>query len=204
MGLATSSVAAESRVHRELLFFDTSVGKKAVMAVTGVILFGFVAGHLVGNLQIFQGREKLDAYAAFLHVEPALLWTVRLILLASVILHIVASIQLTRLKQMARPVPYTRTDRSHSSYASRTMMWSGPIVAAFIVYHLLQFTFGVLQPNYQEGSVYDNVVHGFQQPIVSIAYIVAMILLCMHLYHGLFSMFQSLGVSHPSYTPRIR
>ncbi|MGI8991966.1 MAG: succinate dehydrogenase cytochrome b subunit [Bryobacteraceae bacterium] len=185
-------------------FYRASVGKKAVMAVTGVILFGFVVGHLIGNLQIFQGREKLDAYAAFLHVEPALLWAVRLILLASVILHIVASIQLSRLNQTARPVAYTRTNRSHSSYASRTMMWSGPIIAAFIVYHLLQFTFGVLQPDYQEGRVYDNVVHGFQQPIVSIAYIVAMIFLCMHMYHGLFSMFQSLGVSHPSYTPRIR
>lgn len=185
-------------------FYRASVGKKAVMAVTGVILFGFVVGHLAGNLQIFRGREKLDAYASFLHLEPALLWAVRLILLASVTLHIVASIQLARLNRTARPIAYKRTNRSHSSYASRTMMWSGPIVAAFIVYHLLQFTFGVVQPNYHEGRVFDNVVYGFQRPLVSIAYIVAMILLCMHLYHGLFSMFQSLGVSHPSYTPRIR
>ncbi|MDQ6706784.1 MAG: hypothetical protein M3Z85_12510, partial [Acidobacteriota bacterium] len=112
MDLATSSTALDGHIHRAFRFYQASVGKKAVMAVTGVILFGFVVGHLIGNLQIFQGREKLDAYAAFLHVEPALLWTVRLILLASVILHIVASIQLTRLKQMARPVAYNRTDRS--------------------------------------------------------------------------------------------
>ncbi len=174
------------------------------MAVTGVILFGFVVGHLVGNLQIYQGRERLDRYSAFLHLEPGLLWFVRLILLLAVILHIVASIQLTRLKRVARPISYIRIDRSHSSYASRTMMWSGPIVAAFIVYHLLHFTFGTVHPNYREGHVYENVVYGFQRIPVSLAYIVAMILLCMHLYHGLFSMFQSLGVSHPSYTPRIK
>ena len=199
-----SSAAASTHLNRAFRFYDASIGKKAVMAVTGVILFGFVVGHLIGNLQIFEGRQKLDAYSAFLHIEPALLWFVRIVLLASVILHIVASIQLTRLKQAARPVAYTRIDHSHSSYASRTMMWSGPIIAAFIVYHLLHFTFGVVHPNYRESHVFDNVVLGFQQIPVSVAYIVAMILLCMHLYHGLFSMFQSLGVSHPSYTPRIR
>ncbi len=199
-----SSAAAPPQLHRAFRFYRASIGKKAVMAVTGVILFGFVVGHLLGNLQIFQGREKLDSYSAFLHVEPGLLWFARVVLLVSVILHIVASVQLTRLKQAARPVAYTRINHSHSSYASRTMMWSGPIVAAFVIYHLLHFTFGVVHPNYRESRVFDNVVSGFQQIPVSIAYIVAMILLCMHLYHGLFSMFQSLGVSHPSYTPRIK
>lgn len=199
-----SSAATATHLRRAFGFYEASIGKKAVMAVTGVILFGFVVGHLVGNLQIFQGREKLDAYSAFLHVEPGLLWFARAILLISVFLHIVASIQLTALKQKARPIAYARIDRSHSSYASRTMMWSGPIIAAFVIYHLLHFTFGVVHPNYRETHVFDNVVTGFQQIPVSVAYIVAMILLCMHLYHGLFSMFQSLGVSHPSYTPRIK
>ena len=125
-------------------------------------------------------------------------------LLASVIAHIVASIQLTKTKMDARPIAYVKTDYSHSSYASRTMMWSGPIVAAFIVFHLLDLTWGNVNPAFQEGNVYENLVASFSRWPVAVAYIVALTLLCTHLYHGIYSMFQSLGLSHPKYTPAIQ
>lgn len=183
-------------------FYQASIGKKVVMAVTGAVLFGYVVGHLLGNLQIYAGPEKINNYATFLHGTPSLLWGTRLLLLICVILHIVASAQLTRLKQEARPIGYVKKQNPHSSYASRTMIWSGVIVAAFVVYHLMDFTFGVTNTShYKELNVYANVVWGFRRVPVAIAYIVAMLLLGMHLYHGLFSMFQSLGVNHPRYTP---
>jgi succinate dehydrogenase / fumarate reductase cytochrome b subunit len=175
------------------------------MAVTGVVLFGFVIGHLAGNLQVFLGREALDAYGEFLHHSThGLIWVARAVLLASVLAHIVASIQLTKVKMDARPVAYVKTNYSHSSYASRTMMWSGPIIAAFIVFHLLDLTFGTANPNFQEGHVYDNLIASFSRWPVAIAYIVAITLLCIHLYHGVYSMFQSLGAAHPKYTPAIK
>jgi succinate dehydrogenase / fumarate reductase cytochrome b subunit len=175
------------------------------MAVTGVILFGFVVGHLIGNLQVFAGREMLDAYGAFLHHSThGLIWVFRLVLLASVIAHIVASIQLTMTKMEARPISYVKTDYSHSSYASRTMMWSGPIVAAFIIFHLMDLTWGNVNPAFQEGHVYDNLIASFSRWPVAVAYIIALTLLCTHLYHGIYSMFQSLGISHPKYTPAIQ
>lgn len=200
-----NSVAAGSYLNRAFRFYQATIGKKAIMAVTGVILFGFIVGHLIGNLQIFAGRETLDAYGEFLHHSThGLIWVFRIVLLASVIAHIVASIQLTKVKMDARPVAYVKTDYSHSSYASRTMMWSGPIVAAFIVFHLMDLTWGNVNPAFQEGHVYDNVIATFSRWPVSLAYIVALTLLCTHLYHGIYSMFQSLGISHPKYTPGIQ
>jgi succinate dehydrogenase / fumarate reductase cytochrome b subunit len=199
-----NSLPVATPVNRAFRFYDATIGKKAVMAATGVILFAFVLGHLAGNLQIFEGREKINAYGVFLQGLPGMLWTARLVLLTSVILHIVASIQLARLNAAARPVKYVKTDRSHSSYASRTMMWSGPIIAAFIVFHILHFTLGTVHPNFQQGDIYSNVVLGFQQIPVSLAYIFAMLLLGQHLYHGVYSMFQSLGAAHPSYTPWLK
>ena len=185
-------------------FYQTTVFKKAIMAVTGLILFGFVVGHMIGNLQIFEGREKLDAYGHFLHSLPGALWTARLVLLTCVILHIITTVQLALLAKAARPVAYVKKDNSHSSYSSRTMYWSGPIIAAFVIYHILQLTVGVAGGVYNEGAVYDNVVHGFQNYAISGFYILSMALLCMHLYHGVWSMFQSLGVNHPHYTPILR
>lgn len=184
-------------------FYRAMIGKKVLVAATGVVMFGYLVGHLAGNLLIFQSREALDAYGAFLHASPGLLWGTRIILLLSVAMHIVASLQLARLKQIARPVGYRKYEPIASSYASRTMLWSGPMIAAFVVYHLLHFTFGVVHP-FEPGRVYDNMVRGFSQAPVSAAYIVAMVLLGMHLYHGLWSMFQTLGVSHPRYTPVLR
>lgn len=189
-------------MHRAYRFYQASIGKKVVMALTGIILFGYVVGHLLGNLQIYAGPERINNYATFLHATPSLLWGTRLLLLISVTLHIVASVQLTRLKHEARPIGYVKKENPHSSYASRTMIWSGLIVAAFVVYHLMDFTYGVTNTmHYKELNVYGNVVWGFRRIPVATAYIVAMLLLGMHLYHGLFSMFQSIGVNHPRYTP---
>ena len=198
------AVAVASVTTETLSFYQTTLGKKVVMAVTGIILFGFVISHLIGNLQIFAGREQLNHYAVFLRTMPAVLWGARITLLVAVILHIVASVQLAVLRNEARPIGYVKKKNVGSSYASRTMMWSGPIVAAFIVYHLLHFTFGVVHPGFKELQPYDNVVRGFQVPAVAIAYIVAMLLLGMHLYHGLWSMFQTLGAAHPRYTPMLK
>jgi succinate dehydrogenase / fumarate reductase, cytochrome b subunit len=186
-----------------LRFWQTTIGKKAIMAATGFILFGFVCGHLLGNLQIFLPPEKINHYAATLRSLPPLLWGTRITLLVSVILHIWSSVQLWLLQREARPIKYVKRANLNSTYASRTMMWSGPIIAAFVIFHLLHLTFGTIHPGgpFDEHNVYNNVVTGFQVWPVSVFYIIAMIMLCYHLYHGLWSMFQSLGFSHPVYTP---
>jgi succinate dehydrogenase / fumarate reductase cytochrome b subunit len=184
-------------------FWQTTNGKKAVMAVSGVILAAFVFGHLAGNLQIFLGPDAFNGYAAFLRHIPELLWPVRIILLVMVALHIWSSLQLAVQKSEARPTGYVKKVPAGSSYASRTMYWSGPIIAAFIVYHLMQFTFGVGGTPYHPLDAYGNVIQGFRVPVVSIFYIIAMALLCTHLSHGLWSMFQTLGFYHPRHTPKI-
>jgi succinate dehydrogenase / fumarate reductase, cytochrome b subunit len=200
------SAAAVNLPAGSLRFWQTTVGKKAIMAATGVILFGFVVGHLAGNLQVFEGPEKLNRYAAFLKSLPALLWGARIVLSISVILHIWSSFQLWLLQREARPVGYVKKVNFNSTYASRTMQWSGPIILAFVIWHLLQFTIGAVHPGapFDEHNVYNNVVYGFQVWPVSLFYIIAMLMLCYHLYHGLWSMFQSLGFSHPVYTPILR
>ena len=199
-----SAVAINSSLSRGVHFYRTTVGKKAVMAVTGVILFGFVIGHMAGNLQFFLGRETMNNYAQKLHSLGALLWAVRLALLAAVGLHIWAAVQLALLQRDARPIGYAKFKPQGSTYASRTMYWSGPIIAFFVVYHLLHLTTGSVHPNYEYLNAYDNLVIGFKQPLVSLFYIVAMSLLGLHLYHGVWSMFQSLGLAHPRYTPKIK
>ena len=204
-----SAIATTSQLNRSIGFYESSLGKKVVMAVTGVILFGYVLGHLIGNLQIYlPDTQQINDYAHFLHAHGVLLWAVRALLFASVILHITASVQLWRLKQKARPEAYVKKDDVPASYAARTMIWSGPIIAAFVIFHVLHLTIGGVLPLHTlpdgDMDVRANVIGGFQNPAVAIFYIVAMALLCMHLYHGLWSMFQSLGVNHPRYTPIIK
>jgi succinate dehydrogenase / fumarate reductase cytochrome b subunit len=200
-----SATTVNLTVSRGLRFWQTTLGKKAVMAVTGFILFGFLVGHLIGNLQIYQPPEKINHYAELLRAVPSLLWGARLTLLASVVLHIWAALQLWKTQLDARPVKYFKKENLTSSYASRTMMLSGPIIGAFIIFHLLQFTFGaVAVPNFDPKDVYSNVVNGFRIWPVSVFYIISMILLCFHLQHGLWSMFQSLGFNHPKYTPILK
>jgi len=200
------SAPAVSLPSGTLRFWQTTVGKKAIMAVTGLILFGFIVGHLLGNLQIYEPPEKINHYSAFLKAHPDPLWAARITLLVSVILHIWSSFQLWLLQKEARPIAYVRKANIASSYASRTMMWSGPIILVFLIYHLLHFTFGTIHPGgpFDPHNVYNNVVFGFQVWPVSLFYIIAMIMLCYHLYHGLWSMFQSLGFSHPVYTPWLK
>jgi succinate dehydrogenase / fumarate reductase cytochrome b subunit len=199
-------MAAVPRDNRAPGFWASTVGKKIVMAVTGILLFVFVIGHLLGNLQVFEGPAKLNAYGTFLHSIGEFLWPVRIILLIAVTLHIVATVQLALRKKRARPIEYSVKKAIASSYASRTMYWSGPIVLAFIIFHLLHLTAGYIHPGaaYIEGDVYHNVVSGFQVWWVSLSYVVAISLLGLHLRHGLWSMFQSLGIHQPQHTARLK
>lgn len=189
-------------------FTRSAVGKKAVMAVTGIILFGFVLVHMIGNLKLYEGQQYLDSYAGWLRTvgSPAvptsgLLWLARLVLIAAVVLHIWAAYTLTRMSQTARPHRYERYNPVHLSYASRTMRWGGVIIVLFVIYHLLHLTAGTVHPSFQEGNVYHNVVTGFQVWWVSLFYIVAQVALGFHLYHGLWSLFQSLGWNQPRFNP---
>jgi len=182
-------------------FFQSSIGRKIVMAVTGAILVLFVLGHMTGNLLVYVGPEALNHYAVFLRqfLHGAALWIVRAVLLASVTLHIWSAASLTRESRRARPVGYREQKWKESTYASRTMRWGGVIILLFVIYHLLHFTFGTVHPSFVEGDVYHNFVTGFRSVPASLAYIVAMIALGLHLRHGVWSMFQTVGVSHPRY-----
>ena len=202
--MATTVIAAHEV--RPAPFWAATNGKKIVMAITGAILFLFVIGHMLGNLQVFEGPDKLNAYGRFLHGVPELLWGVRIVLLACVILHIWASVDLAVRKTKARPVSYAKRENTVSTYASRTMYWSGPIILAFVIYHLLHLTAGVIHPggDFEEGDVYHNVVAGFQVWYVSAWYVFSMVLLAFHIRHGAWSMFQSVGINHPRHTPILK
>jgi succinate dehydrogenase / fumarate reductase cytochrome b subunit len=186
---------------QEPAFLESSIGRKVVMAVTGFILFGYVVLHLIGNLQVYLGPEALNHYAVFLHtmLHGTGIWIARAILLTAVVLHIWSATSLTLSSRRARPQGYQEQKWRESTYASRTMRWSGVILFFFIVYHILHLTTGTLNPSFIEGDVYHNFVAGFRVVPVSIFYIIAMILLGLHLRHGVWSMFQTLGVSHPRY-----
>ena len=176
------------------------------MAVTGIILFGFVLVHMIGNLHLYEGPGHLDEYGRFLRQvgAPAIpphvaLWLARFVLLASVVLHMWAAWQVTRMSREARPQRYAQRQLVHTSYASRTMRWGGVIIALFVVYHILHFTTGTVHPDFREGEVYHNMIVGFRVWWVSLFYIVAQVALGFHLYHGVWSLFQSLGWNHPRF-----
>jgi succinate dehydrogenase / fumarate reductase cytochrome b subunit len=179
-----------------LSFYGTSIGKKAVMAATGFLLFGYVALHLLGNLQVYAGPAKLNAYAAFLKGTPALLWGARGIMLVAILLHIWTGLLLTLQNWRSRPQPYACVAPQESSLFSRTMFWTGLALACFIVYHLLHLTLGTIHPHFDEANVFDNVVLGFSQWPAATTYVMAVGFLGLHLGHGVFSMFQSAGLSH--------
>ena len=205
-----STATMNGGLNRVAAFYDSIIGKKVVMAVTGLILFGFVLVHMVANLQVFlpagaDGVPPLDRYAEQLRAVPPLLWGTRIVLLVAVILHIVAAWQLTILNRFeARNSRYVKSTPVGSTFASRTMIWSGPIIFFYVIYHLLDFTFGSVNPGFQPGHVLRNVVASFQNPVVAIFYIVANILLAIHLYHGVWSMCQTVGIAHPAYTPLLK
>jgi succinate dehydrogenase / fumarate reductase cytochrome b subunit len=198
------TVATSTKLHRTLKFYEAAAGKKTVMAVTGAALWLFVIGHLLGNLQVFFGPTKLDEYGEALRSVPAILWTARIGLVAMFGLHIVAAVQLWSLKNRARPVGYAKKVPTTSTWASRVMYWSGPVLLAFLVYHLLDLTLGVVNPGFRDGAVNDNLVRSFSQPLVAGFYILAMAMLWAHLTHGIWSLFQTLGFGHPRYAPRLR
>jgi succinate dehydrogenase / fumarate reductase cytochrome b subunit len=182
--------------------YSTYVGKKYAMAVSGAVLMLFVFVHMLGNLKLYLGASELDTYSRWLRTagEPALpretlLWIVRIVLLAAVVVHMHAAYSLTRVNRRARPEAYrSPRDYAAASFASRTMRWTGIIVALFVVFHLLDLTWGTANPDFRAGDPYHNVVASFQRWPVAIAYIVANLALATHLYHGAASLFQSIGV----------
>ncbi len=182
---------------------QSTIGKKAIMAVTGIVLYGFVIVHMIGNLKIFEGPEGFNAYSHFLRVvgEPALpagtiLWVIRIVLLLSVILHVTAAIQLTRIDNAGRPIAYKKVKRKQASFASLTLRWGGVTIFFFVIYHLLHFTVGTALPGFIEGDPYHNVITGFSSQVwAAPVYIVAVAALGTHLYHGVWSAMQTLGIN---------
>jgi len=182
-------------------FLSSTIGRKVVMAVTGLLLVGFIIAHMVGNLLLYQGPEAINEYGHFLRtfLHGWGLWIARAGLLGATLLHIASAVSLAREELAARPVRYRIWKANQSTYASRTMRWSGVIVLSFVVYHLLHFTVGSAHPDFIAEDVYHNVVSGFRPWPVALFYVLSMVLLGLHLRHGVWSLFQSLGVSHPRY-----
>jgi succinate dehydrogenase / fumarate reductase cytochrome b subunit len=185
--------------------YSTAVGKKYAMAVSGMVLMAFVLLHMVGNLKLYFGASSLDRYSHWLRTvgEPALpeqwlLWFVRIVLLVALAVHLHAAYALTRMNQRARPVKY-RSERDFvaADFASRTMRWTGIIVLLFVLFHLLDLTWGPANPSFQDGDPYHNVVESFQRVPVALVYVLANLALGVHLYHGAWSLFQSMGWVRP-------
>jgi succinate dehydrogenase / fumarate reductase, cytochrome b subunit len=193
--------------------YRSTVGKKIIMAVTGLIWVGFVIVHVAGNLQAFVGREKLNAYSALLHGPAAeLLWLVRAILIVALVLHVLMAWQLTRLARGARPDDYRTRTPQVSTYPSRTMRWGGLLLLAFIVFHILHFTTRNVDPGRWAHTmdaagrydIYGNIVASFRIWWVTAIYLVGMVLLGLHLWHGVWSSGRSLGIARPSPYPMRR
>ncbi len=184
-------------------FARSTIGRKAIMAASGFILFGFVLVHMVGNLQVYAGREMFNGYSEFLHrlIHGTGLWIARVVLLAAVLLHIWYAWTTTLRSWSARPTGYQEWTPRDSTFSSRTMRWTGVIILLYVLYHLMDFTFGTRQvhPGFVPGDPYANFVTSFQRVPVAIVYIVGNIALGFHLRHGIWSMLQTLGLSHPRY-----
>ena len=189
-----------------LRLVTSSLGKKFLVAITGVGLFLFVVGHLVGNLQIFLGPESINRYGHFLQTTPEILWPARVGLLAFVIIHIWTSIALTLENRAARATPYEVKEVVAASLASRTMIWSGLIILAFVLFHLAHYTLLIVHPEFRDlhdangwHDIYQMMILGFSNGWVSGFYILAIGLLCIHLSHGIGAMFQTLGLKNEAY-----
>jgi succinate dehydrogenase / fumarate reductase cytochrome b subunit len=201
--MTETTAETKAAPNRLLALWNSVIGKKVVMAVTGAVLILFVIAHMVGNLKIFSGPEEINAYSRFLREVGwpelgygQLLWIVRSVLFVCVILHIVAATQLTILNRQARPVGYETRKNVETSWGALTMRWGGVLLAVFVVFHLFHFTGGMVgfQPGqFEHLMVYQNVVAGFQVVPISLFYILAMAALCLHLDHGIWSMLQTLG-----------
>jgi len=189
-------------MNRLRLLWTTSVGKKIIMGVTGVIWVAYLITHVLANLLVFQGPSKINAYSAFLHGTGGALWAARLVLIAALVFHIVAAIQLADRRQEARPVRYaTGREPQTSTFASRTIRWGGALILLFLLFHVLHFTVGTVHSSFLEGDPYHNVAAGFRNPVVVVLYLIAMAVVGLHLYHGVWSSGRSLGMSPPSPRP---
>jgi succinate dehydrogenase / fumarate reductase cytochrome b subunit len=188
--------------------FSDSIGRKVVMAITGLLMVLFVVGHLLGNLTIFGGQDGINAYAAKLHEIAPLVWGTRIVMGVAVLLHLYIAIQITMENSAAKPDKYAVTNSLRATFASKTMIWTGVVIGAFVAYHLLQFTFRVT-PNLvlqldalDRFDVYTMVVASLSSAVTSVLYVVAMIALFLHLSHGIQSVFQTLGWSNAVLLPR--
>jgi succinate dehydrogenase / fumarate reductase, cytochrome b subunit len=178
------------------------VGKKVVMAVTGLIMVAYLLTHVLANLLVFQGPSRINAYSAFLHGTGGALWAARLVLFGSLLLHVVAAVQLAARRGEARPVAYAGGRKPQvSTWASRSIRWGGGLILVFLIYHILHFTIGTAHPDFVEGDPYHNVATGFHHPVVVGVYLVALAAVGLHLYHGVWSSGRSLGMSPPSPNP---
>jgi len=197
-------------MRRVATLYSTTVGKKVLMAASGVVLFGFVFVHMLGNLKMLfppsDGHYAMDVYAEFLREigyplvpHAGVLWLARFVLLGAVAIHVMSAVQLSQLSRAARPTGYAKEQSLSLSYASRTMRWGGVILLLFIIYHILHFTTGQAHSSFVAGAVHQNYVSAFQNPLIFGVYLLAQTALCFHLYHGVWSFFQTLGLSHPKY-----
>ncbi len=205
MSVTMKDAVIASGPSRLSLFWMSTVGKKVLMALSGIILFAYVIAHMLGNMQLYLGIELINGYARLLHLNEGFLWTARIVLLVAVGVHAIAGVELWINKREARPIPYRTKENIQATAASRTMIWTGAIIAAFIVYHVLDLTVGVAHAGpYVHLEAASNLISGFSHPVPAVAYIVAMIALGFHLWHGVYSMFGSLGLSHPRYTAGVK
>jgi succinate dehydrogenase / fumarate reductase cytochrome b subunit len=190
-----------------LTLWDSTIGKKFVMALTGIVLFGYVVLHLWGNLKIYDSPKTINDWGAFLRVfgDPVfgrseVLWAIRVFLSVCLVLHIVAAVQLTRRDWASRPVGYQTRKSQESTYASRTMRWTGVLILLFIIYHVLDLTTGTLHPSnyapFHEGQIYSNVVGDFRNWFIALIYVAAVSMLGLHLFHGIGSFFHTMGLNN--------
>jgi succinate dehydrogenase / fumarate reductase cytochrome b subunit len=193
-------------MRRVAALYRSSVGKKILMAVTGFIWFGFLLGHMAGNLKAFQGAATFDEYAHHLRVfgEPILpergfLWAFRGVMLAAFLVHALLAWQTSSRSWSARGIKYRRKENLNFTFASGLMRWGGVLILVFVVFHILHMTTGDVHPSFVEGAAYGNLVTGLRNPWIAGFYVVAMLAVCLHLYHGVWSMFQTLGAAHPKY-----
>jgi succinate dehydrogenase cytochrome b subunit len=190
-----------------IAFYRSAVVKKWLMAVSGIILLAYVLAHMVGNLKVFIDKHAINTYAEWLRNlgEPALprtvvLWGLRTVIIAALFIHILSAYQLTRMNHKARPVKYqSPRDYAAANFASRTMRWTGIIILAFLIFHLMDLTWGNANGQFVRGDPYNNLVYSFRRPSIAIVYVVANVALAFHLYHGTWSIFQSMGFTNPRY-----
>jgi succinate dehydrogenase / fumarate reductase, cytochrome b subunit len=205
MSVTTKDAVLAPSPSRLSLFWMSTVGKKVSMALSGIILFAYVIAHMLGNMQIYLGSEVINRYAHFLHSNEGVLWTARVVLLAAVLIHAIAGVQLWARKREARPIPYRNKENIQATPASRTMIWTGVILAAFIVYHVADLTLGTMRAApYRDLDPAFNITQGFAVAPAAIAYIVAMVALGFHLWHGVYSLFGTLGLDNARYMNSVR